>query len=301
MRILETVVILSLIGFISSGIAILYLNFPSDTITLDTYITNVSSISNTSSQFYQNMRYRSEKITYEISEECSLEKQKDFKEALLILEQKTILQFYESEKGEIKVFCSDISPNEYNKDYFVAGEGGPSSVINASRYSVILEGKISFYRTETCKTPQVALHELLHALGFDHNSKKDSIMYPFTNCDQIIDDYIVNEINSIYSQESYADLILESASANKTGQYLSTQIEISNQGLQNVENSSILIMADEKIIKEYTTDELEIGTKRTLSIRNIRIPRQTKEIIFIAKTEQEEITKDNNIAKIKFQ
>ena len=112
--------------------------------------------------------------------------------------------------------CSDITPEPTQKDHFVAGEGGPTLVINTTVYAIILEGKIALYRHEICDEPQIALHELLHALGFDHNSNSKSIMYPITNCAQELDDYIVQTINQLYSVPSRGDLLIEEIDANKS-------------------------------------------------------------------------------------
>ena len=156
-----------------------------------------------SKQFYDNMRFRDKRISYKIEPACSNKKVLEVQEAFSILGSKTILDFYPifsgSTKPEITIFCSEIEPEPENDGYFVAGEGGPTEVINTSIYGVILSGKVSFFREEKCKNPNIALHEILHVLGFDHNNNPNSILYPTLDCKQEIDDSIVKDINILYS------------------------------------------------------------------------------------------------------
>jgi len=73
-------------------------------------------------QFYKNMRFPSNKISYKISEDCTLQKKQDMEEGLKILEDKTILDFYHSETPEILVECEQKEFIE--NGLFIAGEGG---------------------------------------------------------------------------------------------------------------------------------------------------------------------------------
>lgn len=245
-------------------------------------------------QFYPNMRYRDKKIAFQVSNACSQKNREDFIKATNILATKTGLNFYQSAKPEITVVCSQISPKPEQKNYFIAGEGGPSEIINATRYAIILSGQISLYRTEKCDNPQIALHELLHALGFNHTNDKNSIMYPVTDCEQKLDDYIINEIKNLYSQESAGDLLIETVTANKTGRYLNFEITIENNGLQDISSSSISVIAKGEKIKTFDTENLNVGAKKKLSVTNLQIPRNIEEITFQAETSESEITKSNN-------
>jgi hypothetical protein len=302
MRFVDFLILLVLFAFLLAGVYFLWLNLPTESLDFEQYHANISQqLPYESSQFYTSMRYVDKKISYYLSNTCGAKKKKDFKEATKILEAKTILNFEQSTStdSEIEVTCSNIGPEPTEKGHFVAGEGGPSVIINASIYSVILSGKIALYRVEECEEPQIALHELLHALGFDHNSNQQSIMYPITNCEQSIDQEIIEEINFLYNQESAADLIIESVTANKSGRYLSFEASIANYGLQDVKSSTLNLIIDNKIIKTFTIGNLDIGAKRNLSVVNLKIPKNTEKITLEVETSQKEITEKNNQATIK--
>ena len=179
MRFLDFVVLFMLFALLVGGMYLLWLNFPSEPTEFEKYTANLSfDLPSKSSQFHQNMRYPDRTISYFISKNCSTKKTSDFLKAASFLEEKTILDFKESVKPDILITCSNVAPEPNEQGHFVAGEGGPSQVINTSIYSVILVGKVSLYRSEKCEEPKVALHEILHALGFDHTGNISSIMYP---------------------------------------------------------------------------------------------------------------------------
>src|SRR3989344_6683226 len=146
--------------------------YPTSNIAYEPYSFNTANyIISNSSQFYSNMRYKDSNISYFIEDDCSDEKRSEVLSAFAEISAKTILTFYQSsEKHEIKIYCSEISPTPQEEGHFVAGEGGPSEILNTTLYAVILSGKISLYRDDECKQPKIAPHEILHALGFDHNS-----------------------------------------------------------------------------------------------------------------------------------
>lgn len=277
----------------------LWLNLPIGSEQFGSYEANIpSNLPNNSVQFYSNMRYADKKISYSLASTCSEKRKTDFKNAIALLEQKTILSFYKADNAEITVTCSNIAPEAEEKDHFIAGEGGPSQIINASRFAIVLSGKIALYRPETCDQPQIATHELLHALGFDHNGNSQSIMYPVTNCEQQIDPEIIHEINILYSIPSLSDLLIEKASANKSGAYLDFDATIANYGLKETRNFSLEVISDGKIEKTFEIEGLEIGAKRRLTVSNLRISRNTKKIILQVATQEAEISKDNNQAEL---
>ena len=170
--------VLILLVAIGYGGYYLYQNFPRDTIQLITQDKIEIRVNNTlpSKQFYENMRYADKIISYHISSSCPESKSSKMIEAIKTLESKTILVFRESSNAEINILCSDVSPQAEEKNHFVAGEGGPSRVLNTTLYSVILEGKVALYREGNCNNANVATHELLHALGFDHNNNPKNIL-----------------------------------------------------------------------------------------------------------------------------
>src|SRR3989344_5501474 len=300
MRFLDFIIVIAFLGFLFTGAYFLWAYYPSEEVNFEEY--NAEEIANLpikSSQFYPNMRYTSNNIDYLVDSDCSVKKQKDMERAIAILESQTILNFRESKFPQIVITCSNLAPTAEQEDHFVAGEGGPSEVINSSTYPVILSGQIALYRPEKCETPQVALHEMLHALGFDHNSNKESIMYHITNCEQTLDDEIIDEINSLYSIPSQPDLLIESIKANKTGRYLNFEIIITNKGLKDSSAFTLNVYSeDNSLIKEFEIGEIKIGAKRKLSVDNLQVPRTTKSITFKIENIEEELSIGNNEVRI---
>ena len=73
-------------------------------------------------QFYENMRYSDSEISYKIND-CPLQKRNDMERAFEIIENKTILEFYEvGSDEEISVSCD--STVKRKGELFIAGEGG---------------------------------------------------------------------------------------------------------------------------------------------------------------------------------
>ncbi len=294
--IISTILILILLGALAY---VLYNRLPGELIQFKDYNAQISKdFPTTSNQFYENMRYPDRKIAYSISSSCTKAKEESFKQATEILEKETILQFFEVDDGEIKISCSNIAPTSEEKGHFILGEGGPSKIFDLSTYSVITEGKIALYREEKCEKPIVALHELLHALGFDHNSNQESILYPLADCDQELDTEIIETINELYKQDSLGDLSIEKISATKSGPYLDFEITISNEGLRKTDKFTLKVTTESKEIKEFEMDELDIGDKIISTVTNLNIPRSAESITFEVYTSGEEISKDNNVATV---
>jgi hypothetical protein len=302
------ILLLSII--LSFSIYYLYLNFPQEE--REFIFTGNSGESELieysgGKQFSENMRYPSKKISYTIDEICDSNKKEQVLEAFRILEVKTILEFYPSQIGEIKILCSDIPPVSENEDYFIAGEGGPASVLNTSIYDVILEGKISLFRQERCNDlPIVALHEILHSLGFEHNDNPGSVLYPTLECDQEIDDYIIEDLNDLYEQDSASDLKIEKVEASKSGKYLDFYIEVLNQGLISAKDVPLTIYHDEEAVefddgKNYVNlGEIGVGVKKILNVTNAKISRSSENLRFVIDVENNivELFENNNEASM---
>jgi len=252
-----------------------------------------------SRQFYENLRYSDKMIKYLISDACNDEKRKSAEEAFSIISEKTILDFYEDKNNpEIAILCSDVAPTAEEKDHFVAGEGGPSKIIETGEFFVILFGKVSLYQTDSCDEPKVAEHEILHALGFDHNSNKDSILYPITDCKQEIEQSIIDDIDKLYSIPSLPDLAINEAHANRTGKYIDFKINITNKGLKDSEGSTLHVYSGGGEIDSYQLGKMEIGKRQTLTVTNLFSVNAGNSLRFAVETNENEITKDNNEADL---
>lgn len=302
MKIFKTILLFLLIIALvlwGSNFINLYRDYQSEII-MRNYVTNIDAPSK-SVQFYPNMRYKNKIISYNLEDRCTLQKSYQIEEALRILEGKTILEFYKSlTDPEIRFFCSEIAPSAEEQHHFVAGEGGPSEVVDGQAYAIILSGKVSLYRTDKCSRPQIAIHEILHALGFDHNNNSKSILFPVTLCDQEIDDYIINEINSLYSVESISDLVVEEVIVNYKGRYLNFNITVGNFGLKDSISSTLFIVADGREKGDFDIGDLEIGSRKFLSVENMDVGYSVDGIEFVVESDEEELSKENNIAFVEF-
>jgi len=299
MRFLEILFLLMLILVLSLGVYALWLNAPQTEKFYEEFNINISNydISN-QSQFYPNMRYKDRIISYKISESCSESKKAEIESAFSTLDEKTILEFYPSSNGEIQILCSDISPSAKEKNHFIAGEGGPVEVMNTSLYWVIFSGKVSLYRSDKCETPQIAIHEILHTLGFEHRSDPNSILYPVTSCNQRIDDSIIEEINKLYEVDSLPDLSIEKLIAVKRGQYVDFNITIANNGLKDARASTLSISTDRTKIKDIEVEQMSIGMSRMIFIKNLKAGSSAESLIFVVKSEEAELNSENNKARI---
>jgi len=288
-----------IIVILGVGGYLLYLNWPGgEEMQYEDYqakfVFNVSG----NMQFYPNLRYREKTISYSVDGACNSEKRKEIEEALDILEDRTILNFARMDNGEIEILCSEIAPTPEQEGHFIAGEGGPSEIIEAGEYNVIFSGKVSLYREEKCETPQVALHEILHALGFEHNSDEDSIMFPLTDCSHKLDGYIINKINYLYSIDSNPDLLIKSASASKSGRYMDFEVGVLNGGFEPSGDFELLVFIDGKEIKSFELDGADIGSTRIFTVNNLRVPRDFGKVVFEIEYGGSEISKTNNNAEI---
>ncbi|MCA9485690.1 MAG: matrixin family metalloprotease [Nanoarchaeota archaeon] len=299
MKIIDFMFLIVLFCFLALGTYFLWLNLPNEQLEFETYKTDYSlEFPEQSIQFHKNMRFPESKIGYKLSDSCSQKKIKDFTEAAEFLSKETILSFYESDKPDIVISCSNIAPEPEEEGHFVAGEGGPAIIINSTQFAVIMLGKIALYRPETCDSPQIATHELLHALGFDHNSNKNSIMYPVTDCSQTLDPEIVEQIRKLYSIPSAGDLAIEKIEASKNGRYLNLDVVVANYGLKDSKDSTLHLYAKDTLVKSFELEELNIGSKKTLTITNVKIPRDTQKIKLVVETNEAEISRENNEAEI---
>ena len=275
--------LLFLLTLLAGSLYLLYLNFPGE---FQQY-SGIKAGENleerieysTSKQFYNNMRFPDKKISYKIERICDSKKRAETTKAFSILSEETILEFYNSDSDtEITIFCSEIAPEAGTEDYFVAGEGGPTEVINTSIYAVIFKGKVSFFRDEKCDRPNIALHEILHALGFDHNNNPKSVLFPTLDCEQVIDQEIINDINNLYSVEKSPDLKIENLDGSKSGRYLNFEIQVVNQGLENAKKVFLKVYYNDELIKfegnkeALSFEDINVGTTKILSVTNSKIP-----------------------------
>jgi hypothetical protein len=244
-------------------------------------------------QFYKNMRYPDSKISYKI-DDCTLQKKDDMERAFEIISNMSVLNFYSiNNNEEISITCDSKSRME--EGLFIAGEGGPTNITQTENFNVILHGKVLLIRESKCDKPNIALHELLHTLGFNHSSNSNNIMYPVSNCKQTIGQDIIDMIDELYSVPSYSDLTFENVSAIMHGRYLDINISTRNIGLKNSEKAKIVIYIDKRIVKEINLDTIEIGYGRTIMLSNVWIKKiNFNELELFINSSFNELDKNNN-------
>jgi len=251
-------------------------------------------------QFYPNMRYPNSKISYKI-EDCGLQKTQDMEHAFEIISNITILEFYPvNSNQEISVTCEE--KNRFKDNLFIAGEGGPTNITKTDKFNVILNGKVLLIKKSQCSKPNIAIHELLHSLGFAHSENPKNIMYNYSKCSQTIGDHIPQLINQLYTTPSYADLNIEDVSATIKKNYLDINISIRNEGLKKSEISNLKIYTEDEIIKEIEISKLPIGHRTKIILQNLFIKQSnTNELKTLITYNYEELDKSNNevILKIK--
>jgi hypothetical protein len=254
-----------------------------------------------SKQFYLRMRFPDRTITYSIDPTCSAEKRSEMLQAFRIIEKDTIVRFVPSGSAELLVSCSEVAPPPDSQGHFVAGEGGPYEILNTSSYAIILSARISLYKDESCSTPHIAVHELLHALGFDHNTNPASILYPTLDCRQTLDTYFVSDLNELYKEDSLPDLVITGLNGTKAGRYLSFSISVTNRGLVKSQDSNVTLFDDQgEMLKSFTVGTVDIGTTKILTVSNFAATRSAKEYRFIVDRENSvvELDESNNDASL---
>jgi len=244
-------------------------------------------------QFYPNMRFPETRITYRIFN-CPLSKQNEMQIAFATLEDSTPLRFFSVEDDEeIFITCEEEMKSDGN--LFIAGEGGPTKIIAVGTFAVILEGKILLIQESSCSKPNIALHELLHVLGFEHSTNSGNIMYNITSCSQTMGEDIPELLNKLYAIPSYADLGFKNVSASLSGRFLDVDLSVVNVGLKSSDEFKIKIYADKGFVKEIEVESIDMGYGKLLSLKNIWVSQvSVSELEIVIESNFEEINLENN-------
>jgi hypothetical protein len=303
------VIILIIIGYL------LYLNIPREAQELDFNIggsvsENEEIVIVETKQFYKNMKFNHNLISYNIESNCDFDKRDRMIRAFNEVDRLVGPLRFESVLGDadIKVTCDEGSNNEVDEKHFIAGEGGAKEIIQTGRYHVIEEGLIFLYEDSNievinCDEPKVELHELMHVFGFGHTNKKESLMYPFIEkCSQELDDSLIVELNRLYSEQNLADLYFSNVSVVKKGRYLNFNITIKNSGTIDSEDVFLTILDNDEVVEVRDLGSFKFGSGISIQTSNLKLKHLNPDSIsFIIDRENSirEIDEDNNIANIK--
>lgn len=312
--ILNVILFLLILLVLIIGGYFIYLNIPGAPESLNAIIEEpelkVMNLSSSVKQFYPNMKFNHNQISYLIDIQCGDEKKNRMMDAFKELEEKVeIISFVQSENPDIEVSCSDIEKNSIEEDYFVAGEGGAKEIIQTGRYNVINQGIILLHespkRSKKCEWPNIELHELLHVFGFDHSQDKESIMYPYLeDCNQKLDEGIISDLKELYSQENLADLYFEKVIATKKGRYLDFNITVKNSGSVDAGNIKLGVFDDNEKVDDFNLNEISFGAGINFDVKNIKLKSRSSNDVELRLDFDnliEEIDEENNVAKLGFE
>ena len=308
-----------LFGALSVGY-VLYQNLPGAPITLEPVVIKAPVIENQTfedvKQFYSNMKFNHNQISYNIDSLCSDEKKQRMIEAFDSLSRLVgNIIFYRvsnmTEEVDIEISCSE-QEKFTEEEYFIAGEGGAKEIVSTGRYNIISSGMVllhdSFKRVLECDWANVELHELIHVFGFGHSENPDSLMYSILeNCDQKLDEAIIEELKRLYSEENLPDLYFESVSAVKRRRRLDFNLTVRNLGAIDAENVEFSVLDEGEIVSTFDLKDkdgkIKYGAGIIISVTDLPLKHvNPDEISFIIDYENsiEEIDKENNVAKITF-
>jgi len=312
--VLNIILFLLVVVVLLIGAYFLYLNLPGSPENLKVIIkqpkSGTGNLSYETKQFYPNMKFNHNSISYNIDIQCDEEKRNRMLEAFNELEERVgIISFYPaSNNPDIEVSCSEDSKHLIKEDYFIAGEGGAKEIIQTGRYNVITQGIILLHtnpqRAKECDWPNIELHELLHVFGFAHSSNSNSLMYPYLeSCNQKLDEAIIDDLKKLYSEDNLADLYFEQASAVEKGRYLDFNITVKNSGVIDADSVSLTVLDSGNKVDEFDLKDIAFGAGVSFYVENLKLKsRSSKDIELVIDLDDliEEIDEDNNVAELKF-
>jgi len=261
-------------------------------------------------QFYPNMKFNHNRISYNIEAACDEDKTARMTEAFRLLnEQVPELEFYpSSQEPDIEVMCNKQVEGTLGRNFFVAGEGGAEQIIQTKRYNVITKGVVLLYGNPhgalECSWPNIELHELMHVFGFEHSTDKDSLMYPYLeSCDQKLDEAIIEDLKELYTQENLPDLYFESVEAIKHGRYLDFNATIKNAGVIEARNIVLAAYDNNEKGESFPLDNIDFGAGITFSVSNAKLNNRYSNIVKIVIDPDnliKELDEKNNVAILEF-
>jgi len=292
------VIILIIILIVASYFIYLYisdLNAPPIQFMKNTTFSKNQSSYSSSFQFYYNMRFAKKEVSYSVDAACSADKKTKMLQAFTRLQEETLLlKFFQSSNPDITVNCEETE-EQVKGSYYIAGEGGPVTIINVTNFYIIEKGNVLLlYAKSECNNYNIELHELLHVFGFEHSENKESIMYNITACNQVLTNDIINELKRLYSIPELPDLSFSNISALKHGSYLDFYVEVKNTGLNLATDITLGVYGENEKLDDFNLGNVNYGEGKNLDVKNLKIARTTTNLKFIL-VDGEELDKENNV------
>lgn len=261
-------------------------------------------------QFYPNMKFNHNDISYRINPDCGDEKKEGMINAFNKLSNEIeVISFYPAgREPDIEVSCSKANENLLKGDFFIAGEGGAKEIIQTGSYNVIVSALVLLYsfpnKSIECDWPNLELHELLHVFGFEHSRDRNSLMHPYLeSCEQKLDDSIIQDLKGLYSQKNLSDLYFEKATAIKKGIYLDFNVTIKNSGVVDANGVALAVFDAQEEVGSFNLNNIPFGGGITFQVYNLKLKSRTSEnikIVLDPKDSIEEIDENDNVAKLVF-
>lgn len=262
-----------------------------------TQLESQPSYLNSEIQYFPNMRFNHNNLSYFIDSSCPIERLDNIKEAFSIIKNRTeIISFYESGlESDINVACSEESLEE-EENTFIAGSGGAEGEVPFSGiYYILPKGNVTLYKDINCQSPIVEIHEILHVLGFNHSFSETSIMYPIASCNQALTNDIIAELKRLYLIPALPDLYFSNITGSKRGRYVNLNFSIRNQGLKESGDIIIILYGNNKDINKFNLQSIEPGNGIAYSIQNIRTPYNLLKLVI---QNGKELDENNNMAEL---
>lgn len=285
------IILLFVLFYVSYDFYQIFFSTPKNFAVNYTELENKSSYSG-NLQFYPDMLFNHKQISYSITD-CPKEKISDMISAFDYLENRTgVINFYLSQNSEINVSCGKV---EKQGGLFIAGEGGPTNVIDTKKFKIISSGEILLLYSRSECGDKVALHELLHVFGFEHSNNPESVMYNVSSCSQVLTSDIVDEIKRLYSIPELPDLYFNNIQGNKKGSYLSMNFSARNSGLIGANSVSVILYSGKEAVRSFNLGSIEAGGGMLLYVENLKVPGNPLKLII---SDGEELDKKNNGADL---